>query len=150
MAKNFFEIHGAREIGLELAELARSANNVIVRPGLRKGAAHIRKIAKKIAPRDDGFLRKAIQSKVFTNKGGAKGVVAKIGILKNSFTDEDGRPVIAYAGVQNEETKFLARALAQGKAEAIKILIASTQEQLNKFHAKNAAKAAAAAAKGRR
>jgi len=141
---SFFRVHGAKEIAQELDELARGANNVIVRPGLRQGAAHIRKIAKSIAPVDDGHLKKAIQSKVVSNKGRGKGVVAKIGILKRSFTDENGRPVMAYAGDQND---FLGKALAEGRPEAVKILIKVTQEKLTAFHQKRAAKAAAAAAK---
>jgi len=146
MARNnsFFRVHGAKEIAAEMDDLSRSINNQIVRSGLRKGAAHIRKMAKQKAPVDDGHLKKAIQSKVVSNKGRGKGVVAKIGILKRSFTDENGRPVMAYAGDQND---FLGEALTEGRPEAVNILIKSTQEQLNKFHTKRAAKAAAAAAK---
>jgi len=139
---SFFKVNGAKEIAKELDEMARGANNKIVRPGLRQGAAHIRKIAKQLAPKDDGRLNKAIQSKVFTSKGRSKGVVAKIGVLKNSFTDENGVPVVLYAGMQNEKTDFLNRSLRQGEAEAVKILTKVTQEKLNDFHAKRAAKAA--------
>ena len=87
MARNnsFFEIHGAKEIALELNELARGVNNQIVRPGLRKGAAHIRKIAKKIAPKADGHLKKAIQSKVFTNKKSLRNDVCEALNMYNSL-----------------------------------------------------------------
>ena len=144
---NFFKVHGAKEIAAELNELARGANNVIIRPGLRQAAAHIRKIAKKIAPKDDGHLKKAIQSKVITAKGRNKGVVARIGVLKNTFTDEHGTPVVLYAGKQLDRTEFLNKAVKEGEPEAIKILIKVTQEKLTAFHQKRAAKAAAAAAK---
>ena len=146
---SFFKVHGAKEIADELNELSRGFNNQIIRPGLRQGAAHIRKIAKKIAPKDDGHLRKAIQSKVITAKGRNKGVVARIGILKNTFTDERGTPVVKYAGQQLDKTEFLNKAVKQGEAEAIKILTKVTQEKITAFHSKRAAKAAAAAAKGR-
>lgn len=142
---SFFKVNGAKEIAQELDELSRGVNNQIVRPGLRKGAAHIRKIAKKNAPVDDGHLKKAIQSKVISNKGRGKGVVAKIGVLKRSFTDEQGRPVMAYAAEVNEDTKFLDKSITQGSQEAVNILTKSTQEQLDKFHSKRAAKAAAVA-----
>jgi len=142
-----FRINGAKEIAQELDELSRGFNNQIVRPGLRQGAAHIRKIAKKIAPKDDGHLRKAIQSKVITAKGRNKGVVARVGVLKNTFTDENGVPVVKYAGAQLDKTEFLNKAVKQGEGAALKILTKVTQEKLTAFHQKRAAKAAAAAAK---
>jgi hypothetical protein len=149
MARNndLFRINGAKEIAQELDELSRGFNNQIIRPGLRQGAAHLRKIAKKIAPKDDGHLRKAIQSKVITAKGRSKGVVARVGVLKNTFTDENGVPVVKYAGAQLNKTEFLNKAVKQGDAAALKILTKVTQEKLTAFHQKRAAKAAAAAAK---
>tara|TARA_R110002126_G_C10271285_1_gene484102 strand:- start:254 stop:712 length:459 start_codon:yes stop_codon:yes gene_type:complete len=151
MAKqnSFFTIHGAKEVADELNELSRGINNQIIKPGLTVGAAHIRKIAKREAPKIDGHLIKAIQSKVFTAKSGGKGVFSKIGILKKSFTDENGTPVIKYAGEANEATDYLNKSIQKGQSEAIRLMVKRVQEKLDAFHAKRAAKAAAAAAKGR-
>jgi len=149
MARNndLFRINGAKEIAQELDELSRGVNNQIVKPGLTVGAAHIRKIAKREAPKIDGHLIKAIQSKVFTAKSGGKGVYSKIGILKKSFTDENGTPVIKYAGEANEATDYLNKSIQKGQSEAIRLMVKRVQEKLNAFHQKRAAKAAAAAAK---
>ena len=108
----FFKLHGAKELGDELRKLSRGRMNVILRPGMRQGAAEIRKEAKNLVPVDTGLLKKSIKSKVFTEKGGrrGKGVTARIGVLTNSGTDKDGVPVAKYGGGVNRKVKFLERA----------------------------------------
>ena len=74
----FFKLHGAKELSDELRKLSRGGMNKILRPGMRQGAAEIRKAAKRMVPVDKGNLKKALKSKVFTAKKGAKGVVASL------------------------------------------------------------------------
>ncbi len=156
MAKqdNFFRVHGAKEVADALMGLARGTQNKIVRPGLRQAIAEVRKVAKTLSPRDDGHLRKAIQSKVITAKGvKSKGVVGKIGILKKTFTDENGVPVMEYAGGPKGIIKtsgFLERANVQAKPAAIQKLTSVTKQKLAKWQADMDAKSKAAAAQGKR
>jgi hypothetical protein len=131
----FFKLHGADELQKELKALSRGMQNKIVRPGLRQGAAEIRKVAKRIAPKDTGLLSKSIKSKVFTNKTGAKGVVARVGVLSTDAVDKDGDPVIKYAGPIEEKTKFLEKATAQAQGIAIQKLLGVTQQKMDAFHA---------------
>jgi hypothetical protein len=138
MAKQdeFFKLHGAKELGKELKALSRGVQNKIVRPGLRQGAAEIRKVAKQIAPRDTGLLSKSIKSKVFTVKSGGKGVVARVGVLTTDSVDKDGDPVIKYAGPVEKRTKFLEKAAQQAQDKAIRKLLTVSQQKMDQFHAK--------------
>ncbi len=143
---NFFKIHGAREVALALEDLSRGAQNKIVRPGLRQAVAEIRKIAKKIAPRDSGALRKGIQSKVATLKKGRKGVIGVVGMLKKDKVGKPskkfpaGVPIQIYGGALNKKLKFLQRANQQGKALGIEKLRSVTRVKLREFQAKLDAK----------
>jgi hypothetical protein len=135
---NFFKTKGAMELSRELKELSRGAQNKILRPGLRQGAAEIRKIAKRIVPVDTGLLKKSLKSKVFTEKGGArgKGVTARIGVLTNSGADKNGVPVAKYGGGVNRKVKFLERASRKGEKKALDKFIKVSQQKLDDFHAK--------------
>lgn len=141
---NFFKVIGANEIAKALEELSRGAKNKIVRPGLRQAIAEIRKIAKSIVPVDDGHLKRAIQSKVITQKGKNRGVVGKIGVLDKKFTDENGVPVMKYAGQVNAATGFLDKANRKGKGAAIEKLKVVTAAKVKQFQKKMNAKAKAA------
>jgi hypothetical protein len=147
---DFLKVHGLKALGEELRDLSRGKQNVIFRPGLRKGAAEIRKQAKRDVKADlydKGVLHKEIKSKVFTAKKKSKGVVARIGIMSDSpATDKFGTPVAKYAAALEKQRGFLNKAHAKAEKKAVAILVASVQEELNKFHAKKAAKAAAKAA----
>lgn len=149
MDNNFFKVHGAKEIAAELEKLARGAKNTVIRPGLRQAVAEIRKIAKAIVPKKDGFLKKGIQSKVATMKKGRKGVIGVVGMLKKTFVGKPskkfpgGVPVQIYGGALNKKIKFLQRANQQGKGLAIQKLKTVTAEKLVLFQAKMDAKARA-------
>lgn len=146
---NFFKIHGAKQIADSLEELSRGAQNQIVRPGLRQAVAEIRKIAKSIVPKKDGFLKKGIQSKVFTAKKGRKGVVGSVGMLRKDKVGAPtkkfpkGIPIQIYGGALNKKLKFLQRANQQGQSVAIEKLKSVTAVKLKAFQAKMDAKAKA-------
>lgn len=135
---NFWKVHGAKEIGDELRELSRGQMNTVLRPGMRQGAAEIRKAAKQLAPKDTGLLNKKIKSKVYTKKKGGKGVVARIGVLGDAgYSNQNPpRPVALYGYDQNKKQGFLDDALSIAEAPAIHKLIATTQQKLDAFHAK--------------
>jgi hypothetical protein len=137
--ENFFQVNGAKELGRELSQLSRAMKNTILRPGMRQGAAEIRKAAKKLAPKDTGLLKRKIKSKVYTKKKGTKGVVARIGILGDAgYSDQKKpRPVALYGYVQNNKQHFLDSAVDIAEGPAIYKLIATTQEKMDEFHYKN-------------
>ena len=137
----FFKVHGAKELSAELQKLSRGAQNKIVRPGLNKGAAEVRKQAKAnvnndILNRDTGGLFKAIKSKTFTKKRGQRGLVSRIGIIPATQTNKDGDIINKYAGYHNKRRKFLDKALDQAEDKAVKVLVAKVQERMDAFHAK--------------
>ena len=143
MAKQdeFFKIHGAKELGKELRKLSRGTQNKIIRPGLTKGSAEIRKQAKSnvngdIMNRQSGGLFKAIKSKTFTKKGRSRGLVSRIGIIPITQTNKDGDIINKYAGYWNKRRKFLDKALDQADDKATKALVQTVQQKLNEFHAK--------------
>jgi hypothetical protein len=146
MAKNFFKVHGADEIAKELQGLSRGTKNKIVRPGLRQAVAEIRKIAKRIAPKKDGFLQRGIQSKVYTAKKFERGVVGRIGMLSRdkvgapSKRFPGGVPIQIYGGALNKKLKFLQRANRQGEGIAVQKMISVTDQKLKAFQAKMDAK----------
>jgi len=146
---NFFKIHGAREIAAELDKLSRGAKNQVVRPGLRQAVAEIRKIAKALVPKLDGFLKKGIQSKVATMKKGNKGIIGVVGMLKKDKVGKPskkfpgGVPIQIYGGALNKKIKFLQRANQQGKGLAIQKLKSVTAVKIKEFQAKMDAKAKA-------
>ena len=143
---NFFKIHGAREVSRALEELSRGAQNKIVRPGLTQGIAEIRKIAKQLAPKKDGFLKKGIQSKVATLKKGRRGVIGVVGMIKKDKVGKPskkfpgGVPIQIYGGALNKKLKFLQRANKQGEALAVGKLRSVTRVKLREFQAKLDAK----------
>jgi HK97 gp10 family phage protein len=142
----FFKMYGAKELGKELRKLSRGTQNKILRPALSVGAAEIRKIAKKNAPKKSGLLKSEVKSKVFTAKRRAKGLVAKIGVLGGKAqkvhyypqqgNEEKPRPVLLVAHYHNQKLKFLDKALEQGNPQAVKVMLARFQEKLTAFHAK--------------
>jgi HK97 gp10 family phage protein len=143
-SKNFFEVHGAKEIAKELKDLSRGMQNKIVRPALNVAVAEVRKTAKQLAPKDTGILKKAIKSKVFTKKRGAKGIVGRIGVLDSNVEYSDGTPVAKVAAVLNHGSparniyarNFLEDALKMTEPQATAKLLARTQVEIDKFHAK--------------
>lgn len=130
MAKDAFEMHGFKELSNELKSLKKGMRTKIVKPGVRKGGAEVRKAAKRIAPKDTGLLRKSIKSKVTARKG----VVARIGVLDTSITDAKGNAVAKYAAAVNEKDNFLEEALQQAEQEAFNELLSSTQQRIDAFH----------------
>lgn len=137
----FFKMYGAKELGRELRKLSRGVQNKIIRPGLTKGAAEIRKDAKKkvsgdILQKRSGALFRAIKSKTFTKKRGGRGLVSRIGIIPPTQTNAEGQIINKYAGYHNKRRKFLDKALDDADDKATKILISTVQEKLTAFHAK--------------
>ena len=140
----FFKLHGAKELGAELKALSRGMQNKIVRPGLRQGAAEIRKVAKRIVSselKDTGLLAKNIKSKVFTAKRGRRGVLARVGIVHDAGyypqkgNEKKPRPVAVVAATHNIRIKFLDRATAQAQSIAIHKLLTVSQQKMDAFHA---------------
>ena len=138
----FFKMYGAKELGRELRKLSRGTQNKIIRPGLTKGAAEIRKDAKKkvsgeiLKRGETGGLFKAIKSKTFTKKRGGRGLVSRIGIIPATQTNSKGQIINKYAGYWNKRRKFLDKALDDADDKATKVLIDTVQEKLTAFHAK--------------
>jgi HK97 gp10 family phage protein len=134
---NFFKVNGAKQLGKELKELSRTMQSKILRPGMRQGAAVIRKAARELAPKDTGMLKKNIKSKVYTKKQGGKGVVARIGVLGDAgYNNQDPpRPIALYGYAQNQKTHFLDDALTLAEAPAMYKLLSTTQQKMDAFHA---------------
>lgn len=154
----FFKVNGAKELGNELKALTRGMNNTILRPALREATGEVRKVAKTYVPVQSGVLKSSIKNKVFTSKRNAKGVVGRVGIfvkgnqkVKNGNkmvhpatygatlehgTDKAGAGRSNYIGARN----FLSNALQSAEPIATQRMIARTQIELDKFHAKQAAK----------
>ena len=140
---NMFEIHGAKEISKALQDLSHGAKNKIVRPGLRQGAAEIRKIVKSEVLVDEKHLRRAVKSKVYTVKGKSRGVVAKIGVLSREATDENGVSIYKYANDKDGRKTLddaLNVGLKVGGNRAIGKVISVTKVKLAEFQNKLAAK----------
>ena len=146
---DFFKITGNDHIAKELDALSRGMKNKILRSPMTKGAAEIRKVAKRIVKtelNDTGLLHKMIKSKTFTKKSRGKGLVSHIGVL--NVKNQDGyypkkgnekkpRPISLVANVHNNRVNFLDRALNEGNARATQVLITETQKKIDEFHAKN-------------
>ena len=141
--ENFFKVNGAKELSEELSALSRTMKSKIITPGLRQGAAVIRKAARQLAPTGTGLLKSKIVSKVYRKKKGTKGVVARIGILGDAgySAQKKPRPVALYGYKQNQEhtkySHFLEDALTVASEPAIYKLIEVTQQKMNDFHKKN-------------
>ena len=136
--ENFFKVNGAKQLGKELKELSTTMQSKILRPGMRQGAAEIRKAAKQLAPQGEtGLLKKSIKSKVYTKKQGGKGVVARIGVLGDAgySAQKKPRPVALYGYAQNQKTHFLDDALTIAEAPAMYKLLSTTQQKMDAFHA---------------
>ena len=142
--KDIFTVHGVKELGRELKEMAQGFQNKMVRPGLTVGLAEIRKEAKRLVPVDSGVLKKEIKSKVFS-KGRGKGLVGRAGIITSvQVTDAYGRSVqvAKYAAVQNfgspkrniKATHWLEDSLARAEDRAVEKLIMRVQEKVDAFH----------------
>ena len=66
--KDLFTMHGAKELGKELLQMAQGFQNKMVRPGLNVGLAEFRKDIKREVPEDLGILKKEIKNcgKIFS------------------------------------------------------------------------------------
>lgn len=145
--EDIFKVYGHDEIAKELKEMTRGMKNKILRPALTKGAAVIRKIARNNAKvGETGHLKKSIKSKTFTAKRGAKGVVARIGILASAdLTDNKptqkrpkGTPVQLYGRAVEVKYWTINDALKQGESQAMDVFMKRAQEKMDDFHAKQA------------
>lgn len=156
MDNGFFTINGAEEIQRGLDALSRGVQNKILRPGMNKGAAEIRKKAKTLAPKKTGLLKKNISSRVITLKKGRRGLVARIGFLyvakiqdayypevarttdrrKANRKSKEPRPVAVVGNTMNKRRNFLNSALSQASSSATQILIQRTQQKLDEHWSK--------------
>lgn len=130
---DFFEVRGADTLARELGELGDSILADIIGPAVDQGAEITLQAAKNNAPSDDGHLKQNIKKKLFV-KG--RGATALIGVLDTTATDEKGRPVALYGGVQDAEEHWLTGSLEQTKKQAVTKIIKETQKGLDRFHAR--------------
>jgi hypothetical protein len=157
----FFDLLGATELSKELKALSEVKSiNSIIKPAMHAGAAEIRKIARKDAPKQkgSGVLKKSIKNKTFIAKRGAKGVISRIGVfVKGTAEVPNGKKTVhpaTYGSAINygttkagknknvtiEARNFLGKALQKGDAIGVEKVIAKTQVQLDKWHQKQAKK----------
>jgi len=132
MANQFFKVKGAKELGAEMIELSHVFQDKMVIPSLKAGAEVTRQQAEQDAPKDKGYLKKAIKVQLSTR---GKGTVIRIGVLDDSATNDKGRKVALYAAVQEGRTHYLSRALKTTKRQAEKKIVSGTQKRLSRFHA---------------
>lgn len=136
---NFFKVLGAKSIARDLDKLSSGTQRTIVRPALTQGARLIGMYMRSIATVRLGFLRKSIKWKTYTVSGkGGKRLVAKIGTLASSSTNEDeqGTPIYKYAWRALEKNDHLTKAIEARTDAAVQIILKRTETELNKFHSK--------------
>lgn len=108
---------GDKELERKLKKLPAKVQRNIVRKGMRKGLALLRKEARSLAPVDTGRLKKAIKTKVSLRSSGE--ITGRVFVKYKGKGAAPYSHLVEWGGEKNSPSRFMTRTLEANADNAI-------------------------------
>ena len=108
---------GEKELERKLKKLPAKVQRNIVRKGMRKGLALLRKEARSLAPVDTGRLKKAIKTKVSLRSSGE--ITGRVFVKYKGKGAAPYSHLVEWGGEKNSPSRFMTRTLEANADNAI-------------------------------